>query len=287
MAAAEAELEALLTRPAGMSDRLLPAACALVLAACSLLPGGALEGAWRLTSGTVDGQAIPLPALVSISLKLAGTDVSGSSGCNSYGGSMRLNGDRISFDSLSQTDIGCQEPLATAERLFMSALERVERGTRDGARLRLSGQGVDLAFAPIVPTPDSPLIGVLWRLDTIVDGDTAMSTAGSDRATLQFGDDGQVRGSTACHDFVTAFSGAAASASIQPVRPATNGCGGPLGEIEQAVLATMGSGATAHVEQDRLVVEGPNGRGLVYRAADAGSTDAASPAAARRGDALD
>jgi heat shock protein HslJ len=270
-----------------MRHRLLPAACALVLAACSLLPGGDLEGAWRLTSGSVDGQAIPLPAPVSISLKLTGTDVSGSSGCNGYGGSMQVNGDRISFGSLSQTDMGCPEPLATAERLFMGALARVERGSRDGARLRLSGQGVDLAFARIVPTPNSPLIGVLWRLDTIVDGGTAMSTVGSDQATLQFGDDGQVRGSTACHDFVAAFSGAAASASIQPVRPASNGCGGPFGEIEQAVLATMGSGATAHVEQDRLVVDGPNGRGLVYRAVGAGSTDAASPAAARRGDSLD
>ena len=212
--------------------------------------------------------------------------MSGSSGCNSYGGSVRLNGDRISFDSLSQTDIGCQEPLATAERLFMSALARVERGTRDGARLRLSGQGVDLAFAPIPPTPDSPLIGVLWRLDTIVDGDTAMSTAGRTSPTLHFGDDGQVRGSTACHDFVTAFSGGLHPRRSSP-RPATNGCGGPFGGIEQAVLATMGSGATAHVEQDRLVVDGPNGRGLVYRAADAGGTEAASPAAARRGQALD
>jgi heat shock protein HslJ len=269
-----------------MRHRLLPAVCALVLAACSLVPGGALEGSWRLTSGTVDGQAIPLPAPVSISLKLAGTDVSGSSGCNSYGGSVQVDGDRISFGSLSQTDIGCPEPLASAERLFMGALGRVERGTRDGATLRLSGQGVDLAFAPIVPTPNSPLIGVLWRLDTIVDGGTAMSTAGSDHATLQFGDDGQVRGSTACHDFVTAFDGAAASVSIQPVRPATNGCGAASHEIEQAVLATMGSGATAHVEEDRLVVEGPNGRGLVYRAAGAGETDAPSPAAARRGSSL-
>lgn len=256
-------------------------ALVVILGACSLLPARGLDGAWRLTSGTVDGQAIPLPAPASISLKLAGTDATGSNGCNSYGGSVQVSGDAIRFGDLSQTDIGCQEPGATAERLFMAALGRIERGTRDGGSLRLSGAGVDLAFVPVVPIPNSPLIDTRWRLESIVNGATAMSAAGSDQATLRFGDDGTLRGSTSCHDFAVAFTGTTGSASIQPVRLVRDGCTGPFTTIEQAVLDTLGAGATARVEQDRLIVEGPDGRSLEYRAASAAETDRASPVAAR------
>ena len=183
-----------------------------------------------------------MPAAAPISLKLSGTAVTGSSGCNSYGGSVQLSGDRISFGSLSQTDIGCGEPLATVERLFMAALARVERGTRDGASLRLSGSGVVLTFGPIPPTPDSQLVGTLWRLESIVSADTAMSASGSDLATLRFGADGILRGSTGCGDFAVRFAGDEASATIEPISLATDGCSGPFVTIGEAVRDTLTTG---------------------------------------------
>jgi heat shock protein HslJ len=258
----------------------------LVLAASSLLPSRGLEGEWRLTSGSVDGRAIPVPAAAPISLKLSGTAVTGSSGCNSYGGSAQLSGDRISFGSLSQTDIGCGEPLATVERLFMAALSRVERVTRDNAGLRLSGSGVVLTFGPIPATPDSQLVGTLWRLESIMSADTAMSASGSDQATLRFGADGILHGSTGCGDFAVAFATGEASATIEAISLATNGCSEPFVTIGGAIRDTLATGATARVAQDRLIVDGPNGLSLQYRAAAASDTDPASPAAARQGSVL-
>ena len=56
-------------------------------AGCSFIQAGStLDGTWRLDRGTVDGHALPMPATAPITLTLAGTRASGSSGCNSYGG---------------------------------------------------------------------------------------------------------------------------------------------------------------------------------------------------------
>jgi putative lipoprotein len=269
-----------------MLSRTVPMLLVLVLAACALLPSRGLDGEWRLISGTVDGQAIPVPAVAPISLKLSGSAVTGSGGCNSYGGSAQRSDDGISFGSLSQTDIGCQEPLATAERLFMAALGRVERGTRDGAGLRLSGSGVVLTFGPIVPTPDSQLVGTLWRLESIMNAGTAMSASGSDQATLRFGADGILRGSTSCGDFAVGFATNEPSARIGPIRVVTDACRGSFITIGEAVRDTLAAGATAHVAQDRLIVDGPNGRSLEYRAAGAGETGSVSRAATRQGRVL-
>jgi heat shock protein HslJ len=252
------------------------AVVAATLVACSLLPASGFDGAWRLSAGTVDGQEIAVPANPPMTLTLAGSEVGGSGGCNSFGGSVAVTGDQVDFGDLASTLIGCDEPLARGEQIYLTALGRVERGARDGASLTLRGTGVELRFTAIAPTPAAALIGTRWQLESIITGDAAMSAIGIEQATLLFGDGGTVAGSTGCRDFAVAFSGDARRTSIDPVRIATGDCSGPSMTIEQAVLATLADGATAHVEQDRLIVDGTAGRRLEYRAGQAG---AASPEA--------
>lgn len=240
-----------------------------VLAACSLLPSGGFDGEWRLSAGTVDGQAIPIQGNAPPTLTLAGGEARGSGGCNSFSGSVTISGDRIDFGDLASTLIGCEDPLARAEQLYLTALGRVERGARDGTSLTLRGTDVELAFTAVAPTPNASLTGTRWHLESIITGDAAMSAIGIESATLLFAAGGTVTGSTSCHDFEVTFKGDARLASIDPVRLDQAGCTGPSTTVERSVLDALADGPTAHVEQDRLIVEGTGGRRLEYRAGPA------------------
>ncbi len=237
------------------------------LAACSLLPSGGLDGQWRLTSGTVDGQQIPISAQAPMTLTLDSGQAVGRGGCNSFGGRATISGDRVAFGQLSSTLIGCDDPLGRAEQLYLTALGRVERGHRDGAMLTLSGSGIELTFSAVAPTPDSSLTGTTWHLESVISADTVASASGSEAATLVFADDGTVTGSTSCHDFTVAFTRDATAVTLGAVSVPDGSCAGPTASIEAAVVKVLGPGvATARVDQDRLIVTGSDGRRLEYRA---------------------
>jgi heat shock protein HslJ len=70
---------------------------ALTSAAC-LGPGStdSVEGPWQLTTGTVDGEEIPILESHPITIVFEGDQVSGTASCNGYGGTYdRQVGDHI------------------------------------------------------------------------------------------------------------------------------------------------------------------------------------------------
>jgi heat shock protein HslJ len=123
-----------------------------VLAACSSTgtPSEELDitGNWQLVSGTVDGQAIPLIDGSPVTLNVTGTEIGGTSACNSYGGQFILDGSSISIGDLVTTLMMCTPDVMAVETPYTTALPEVDAVAIDGDRLILTGPGVELTFAP-------------------------------------------------------------------------------------------------------------------------------------------
>ena len=88
---------------------LLVAVVVLLSACAGILPGSGdpLEGtSWRLN--TLGGASL-LPG-TEITLTFEEGQVRGSSGCNTYGGSYRVDDDKISMTDLYNTEMACMDP---------------------------------------------------------------------------------------------------------------------------------------------------------------------------------
>jgi heat shock protein HslJ len=88
----------------------------LGLTACAgILPGTGdpLDGtSWVLTAY---GTSSLIPG-TEITLECEGGEVSGSAGCNIYGGTYRVSGDSISMTDLYNTEMACMEPEGVMEQ---------------------------------------------------------------------------------------------------------------------------------------------------------------------------
>ena len=72
--------------------------------ACSAATGDEIDltGNWQLVSGSVDGQSIPLIDASPVTLNITGTEIGGTSGCNSYGAQFTLDGSSIEIRDWSR-----------------------------------------------------------------------------------------------------------------------------------------------------------------------------------------
>ena len=82
------------------------------------------------------------------------TRVTGSTGCNSFGGKWKASGSGLSFDEIASTLIGCSGPIGDQEAAFTSALNAVKSyAIENGAlQLRDSAGTTRLAFQPRTDT---------------------------------------------------------------------------------------------------------------------------------------
>jgi heat shock protein HslJ len=96
-------------------------AAALLLAACGAGGGQNLAGtSWRLVEA--NGQLAPAGVEATITFK-EGEQVSGSAGCNSYGGTYSVDGNNITFSEIISTLMACQdENVMALESTFLDAL---------------------------------------------------------------------------------------------------------------------------------------------------------------------
>ena len=106
-----------------------------------------ITGNWQLVSGSVDGQAIPSLDGSPVTFDVTGTQIGGTSGCNSYGGQMVLDGSSISIGDLTSTAMMCTPEAMAVEIPYTSALPEVDTVSLDGDELVLTGPGIELRFA--------------------------------------------------------------------------------------------------------------------------------------------
>jgi heat shock protein HslJ len=111
---------------------------ALLLSACS--SGNELAGSsWSLVSyGNLHSLTSAASGVdTALNFSNDGT-VGGSMGCNSFGGDVSVKGDKITFDSLFQTEMACEEPRMTQESTTLGIMNSASSFAVDGDTLTIT-----------------------------------------------------------------------------------------------------------------------------------------------------
>lgn len=238
--------------------------------------GSTLQGsAWVLVEGVGPDGPIPLVDGWPITLTFEGDSVGGRAACNGYGGTYSIDGSSLSIGEISWTAMGCEPDVAASEAGFLAALPAVDTIEIVDDRLQLTGEGAKLTFALEAPVPASDLVGQLWLLDTLIQGDTASSVAG-DRATLFLDAEGNVSGGTGCRSFTGSYIINGGSV-LFPSFGMQGECPAQLAAQDNLVVTVLGDGFTAEIDGDRLTLTSVGNEGLGYRAITQDETDPAVP----------
>lgn len=246
----------------------------LALAACgqsrptpTIDPGdGDPQGDWQLVEGSVNGEPVPILEDYRIMLTLEGSRIGGTSACNSYGGTLRVDGGRLRVEDLASTAMACLDEAAmTAEGIYLSGLAAAESIGLDGDQLLIGGPGVELRFDELAPPPTAQLVDTVWTLETLVMGDVAAAAAG-EPATLELRSDGTIHGSTGCRRFDGTWVEQGDEILTPKLVTDDRACPPELQEADAHVLAVIGDGFRASVDGGQLTLTDAGGAGLVYRA---------------------
>ena len=244
---------------------------ALFLAACgsdgeetstdSGSPSGA-DGSWTLVSGSVGEEPIPLTPDYPVTLTIEGSEIGGRAACNSYGGTVAIDGSSIEIGELAWTEMGCEPAAMETEQAFLGALVVVDTFGVVGDTLTLTGGGSELVFARDTPIQDAALVGVVWTLDTLIEGEAASTTLG-ETATLVLDEAGTVLATTGCRELTGEY---VVSGSEVVVTSATMAgeCPAELADQDDLVVTVLTDGFTAEIEGNRLTLLPMGGDGLSY-----------------------
>lgn len=190
-------------------------------------------------------------------------------GCNSLGGPVDVEGDRLFVGGLTTTEIGCAPELHDQDEWLAGILAAGPAFQIEGDRLVLRRGSAEITLIDReVAAPDRPLEGTTWELDGIVDGDAVSSVPAGASATLTFVDGMvgfQVEG---CNQGSADVEIGPGEFQVGPLTTTLIGCREPAATVETAIRATLQGSVAYSVEATTLTLSNPNGRGLLLRAGD-------------------
>ena len=217
----------------------------VLLTACSVgAPPAALDGrTFVSTAVTQGGEPFELVPDTEIRLTFTDGNLSASAGCNTIGGTYRLDGGTLVFEGGGMTEMGC-DPERHAQDDWLSEL----LGSRPSLSLAGNELGITAGDTVIslvdreIAEPDLPLIGPLWTVDSLFSGDAVSSLPDGAVATLQFADDGTLEINAGCNTGSGRYTVDGSTMSLGDVVLTDMACAGAGGELEEAVLRVLSAG---------------------------------------------
>jgi heat shock protein HslJ len=240
---------------------------ATLLSACSAAGAPNLDGRDFLSTGVTDGGAArPLVPGTRIRLGFGAKDLNASAGCNSMGGSYRIEGGRLLFEGGGMTDMGCDAPRHAQDEWLSTFLGSKPAVVLAGNDLTLAaGSTIIRLLDREVADPDLTLVGPTWTVETIVDGDAAMSVPAGETASLAFKADGTVDVDAGCNRGSGTWRLEGTGLAITALAMTKIACAGAAGRLEDAVLGVLREESlTAQIEASVLTLSSAAG-GLQLR----------------------
>jgi heat shock protein HslJ len=238
-------------------------------------PDVTLEGVeWEL-EGYIgpDDELMDVPPEVLATANFADSRVSGSTGCNRYGGSYTIADDgTLSISEVVSTMMACLPEADAVERALLASFDRTVRAHLGVDRLSLiDADGRELLrFRPAVAPP---LVGTEWVAIGINNGrGGVVSALEGARVTANFDDEGRVAGSGGCNRFMATFEVDGDTIRIGPVAGTRMMCVEPEGVSEQeaSYVAALERASTWTIREGRLQLRDADGALQVdFSAADA------------------
>ena len=245
---------------------LLLALVTMTAVACGVLPGA--SPAPSLTGKTylsTDVQGVALVPGSRIQLTFTSDGVNANGGCNSIGGPYKIADDRFKVTQMASTAMGCEAPLMKQDEWLVDLLE--------DARLALAGDTLTLDNGKIrltlldreIASPDKPLVGTKWVLDSIIDGDAVSSVPAGVTASMRIVD-GQLELDAGCNGGGGPVAVTADTLEFGPLMLTKRACQAGPASVEQAVTTVLTGTVSYTVDADLLTIDA-GGPGLVFRAA--------------------
>lgn len=225
-----------------------------------------VQGLWTLESGHGPSGEVEPVAGNDITLEIEGGKARGSAGCNTYGGSVVVDGTSFDAGGFAVTEIGCPDQLVEPETRYLEAIDVADTVAVEGKTLTLTGADVELVFRRVPPVDTKPLTETVWRLESLVEGPGLESAVASARpARLVLHDDKTFEGTTGCRSFSGNWSTSGDVVNVEQM--VFRGECKTAPEQDARVAIVLGAGFRAEREEDRLTLTAEKGDfALVYRA---------------------
>jgi heat shock protein HslJ len=260
-------LAAVPTRQTRLAIGLIVLAAVTNLAACAATAPALAERVFLSVAVTDGGAPRPLVAGTRIRLDFRASDLGASAGCNSIGGTYKIDGGSLVFESGAMTDMGCDAERAAQDQWLIKLL-----GSRP--TVRLAGDELTLVSDATTVTlrdrrvvePDVALVGPTWTVVSLMDGDAVSSVPGTAVATIVFAGDGSLTLHAGCNQGGATWVATGGGLQIAAIVLTKKACAGAEGQLESAVLAVLGSGTVgADIDSNVLTLQAGQ-RGLQLRA---------------------
>lgn len=201
-----------------------------------------------------DGDLIPSLADTPVTAEFSDSQISGSSGCNSYSGSYEINGDRIEFGLFASTMMACPEPQMELESGYLSALGGSTRFEIVDSSLTLMDDSGDVLVRFSASEPIS-ITSMPWEALAYYNGKGGFTSVLLDTSiTATFAEDGTLSGSASCNNYNASYEIEGESITIGPIAVTQMFCGEHEGIMEQETqyLAALQNAGTYSIELDQL-----------------------------------
>jgi heat shock protein HslJ len=192
------------------------------------------------------------------------------------GGQASIDDGLLVAGPLVSTEMACSKAIMRQEQWWGDLLSGSPGIAVDGATLTLTHDADVVTMTEQQPTPDASLTGTDWRLTSLMsdvsssDGAVSSVPAGVD-ATLLFGEDGRVNGSTGCNSINGSYRVEGDQITFSQLATTLMACEGARGEVESSVLQVLDGSVTFAIDGDQLTVTQPDeDTGLGYTAVQAG-----------------
>ncbi|WNV87731.1 META domain-containing protein [Umezawaea sp. Da 62-37] len=171
-------------------------------------------------------------------------------GCNTLSGPVTVDGGTLRVADMSVTEIGC-DPARHEQDEFLVDLFAGNLDYRlDGDHLVLgsSDRGLELNQERTLP-----LIGTVWKADTVIEGTMAGAVPAGVHVTLVFGPD-QVEISGLCNLDRADYRTTGPTITFRPGQLTRKACQEDITSLEQATLAVLDGEATYSIDTDMLTL---------------------------------
>jgi len=196
-----------------------------------------------------------------VTVRFADGAISGSSGCNVFGGSYEIDGAKLTVDeAMPATMMACAEDVMAVEAALFASLPKATGFAVDGDSLTL--KSADGATLGTFSAQTQDLADTSWVVTGYNNGKGGVvSTIVGSEVSLEFGDDGALSGSGGCNRLMGSYTATDGAVSFDGLASTEMACLEPEGLMEQetAFLAALATAATYSVEGDKLEMRTADG----------------------------